>query len=498
MGASLSLDKVDPVQAWEPWTPTDKDPWSLKWAGHLYRRAAFGAPIKDLRFAVEQGREATVKDLFTGGAGSDFRALKKEIEDKEKAPKDPMNPDAYGVGPQELQAWWVFNLLKKDNSSPLREKMTIFWHNHFATSIAKVKRPLAMLKQNETQRYYALNKFRPLLMGMSKDAAMLTFLDSNSNVKGKPNENYAREVMELFSLGVGNYTEKDVQEAARAFTGWHVDGDDFIFKADMHDADLKKVLGKEGNLDGGDIVDILLQQPSCARFIVRKLYRYLISENVEPPDALLEPLAERYRKGTYDSGDLIRTMLLSNHFFSDHAYRQRIKSPVEFVFGVIHGMTFGRWKAPEQPLVNIMEAMGQTLFAPPNVKGWPGGRAWLNTSTVLARHNFAQLAASGQWPENTLNGSVLLNPDPDKPVEGDEAPEANCDVAQFIRKEKCKNAEETVDRLLDLLLQGPVGKESRAKLIDFLSLAKADFASRDARIRATAHAIMTMPEYQLA
>ncbi|HEY1859899.1 MAG TPA: DUF1800 domain-containing protein, partial [Gemmataceae bacterium] len=343
-----------------------------------------------------------------------------------------------------------------------------------------------------------LNKFRPLLKSMSKDAAMLTFLDSNSNVKGKPNENYAREVMELFSLGVGNYTEKDIQEAARAFTGWHVDGDDFIFKADMHDAGPKKVLGKEGNLDGGDIVDILLQQPSCARFIVRKLYRCLISETVEPPDALLEPLAERYRKGVYDSGDLIRTMLLSQHFFSDYAYRQRIKSPVEFVFGVIHGMTFGRWKVPEMPLVNIMEAMGQTLFAPPNVKGWPGGRAWLNTSTVLARHNFAQLAASGQWPENTLNGSVLENPDPDKPVEGDEAPEANCDVAQFIRKEKCKNPEETVDRLLDLLLQGPVGKESRAKLIDFLSLAKADFASRDARIRATAHAIMTMPEYQLA
>jgi uncharacterized protein (DUF1800 family) len=333
---------------------------------------------------------------------------------------------------------------------------------------------------------------------------MLTFLDSNSNVKGKPNENYAREIMELFSLGVGNYTEKDIQEAARAFTGWHVELDgaglplDYKFKSDEHDAGPKKVFGKEGNLDGGDIVDLLLQQPSCARFIVRKLYRYLISETVEPPDSLLEPLAERYRKSVYDSGDLVRTMLLSKHFFSDYAYRQRIKSPVEFVFGVINSMTFGRWKVPELPLVGIMEAMGQTLFAPPNVKGWPGGRAWLNTSTVLARHNFAQMAASGQWPENTLNGSVLLNPDPDKPVEGDEAPEANCDAAQFIRKEKCKNPEETVDRLLDLLLQGPVTKESRAKLIEFLSVAKTDFASRDARIRATAHAIMTMPEYQLA
>src|SRR5262249_31376130 len=145
MGASLSLENIDPIQAWEPWKPSEKDPWNLKWAGHLYRRAAFGAPIKDIRFAVDQGLDATVKDLLGGGNSADSRAIEREIEAKAKT-RDPMDPNVYGVGPQELQAWWVYTLLQKD-TSPLREKMTLFWHNHFATSIAKVKSPMAMLTQ---------------------------------------------------------------------------------------------------------------------------------------------------------------------------------------------------------------------------------------------------------------------------------------------------------------------------------------------------------------
>jgi uncharacterized protein (DUF1800 family) len=497
---TLSLDKLDPAREWSPWEPTAKDPWNLKWAGHLYRRAGFGASIRNLRMAVDQGLEATIKNLLSGTTGADSRGLEKILHDTANAAQQPDAVQQYGAG--ELQGWWVKSILAEE-TSPLREKMTLFWHNHFATSIAKVQRPFAMLNQNKTQRYYALSKFGPLLMSMSKDGAMLTYLDSNSNVKGAPNENYAREVMELFSLGVGNYTEKDIQEAARAFTGWHVDGDDYTFKDQLHDFGPKKVLGKEGDLNGGDVVKVLLEQPACARFIVRKLYRNFVSETTEPPDALLEPLAERYRKGNYDSGDLMKTILTSKHFFSDYAYRQRIKAPVEFVFGVVNAMRFGSFMPPEKPLVGIMEAMGQTLFAPPNVKGWPGGRAWLNTSTVLARANFSQRAAAAQWPENTYNGSALLNPEaitnPDgSPIDSDDPPEGVCDVAQFIRKEKCKNAEETVDRLIDLLLQGSVRPEARAKVVEFMTEAKTDFASHDARVRASAHAIMTLPEYQLA
>ena len=192
-----------------------------------------------------------------------------------------------------------------------------------------------MFEQNQLLRQHALGKFGRSCSTMSKDPAMLVWLDSNSNVKGKPNENYAREVMELFSLGVGHYTEKDIREAARAFTGWHTDGDDFEFNADVHDDGAKTVLGQTGNWNGDDVVRIVLEQPAAPRFLVRKLYRFFVSETHEPPDALLEPLAEAFRKSDYDIAGLVRTMLSSRHFFSDYAFRQRIKSPVEFVLGAV-------------------------------------------------------------------------------------------------------------------------------------------------------------------
>jgi hypothetical protein len=506
---SISLDTVDPKKAWEPWEPTAKDPWNLKWAGHLYRRAAFGAPLAKLRFAVDQGLAATVNDLIGGDGDNGLNAIEKNGSEYAK--------DQYG-GPQLLQSWWLRTLV--ENGHPLREKMTLFWHNHFVSSIAKVQNGTAIFKQNQTLRYYALKKFASLLLATSKDPAMLIYLDSNSNVKGKPNENYAREVMELFSLGVGNYTEKDIQEAARAFTGWHVEmrGDekmpasleyDFAFKKDLHDFGPKKVLGLEGNLDGGDVIKVLLEQPCCAKYLVRKLYRFFISETDDPPDALIEPLAERYRKSVYDTGDIVKTMIRSRHFFSEHAYHQRIKSPVEFVFGVAQACTFKKsWPLPEKPLVGVLEAMGQTLLAPPNVKGWPGGKAWLNTSTMLARHNFALMAATGQWPDNSFGGNILggvIADDAKKdsdgkaaPVELDDPPEAACDVADFIRREKCKNPEEIVNRLLDLLLQDEIPTEARNKLVAYVSETKGDFAAKDARIRAAAHLIMTMPQFQLA
>ena len=200
---------------------------------------------------------------------------------------------------------------------PLREKLTLFWHNHFATSLAKVQDPALMFRQNCLLREHALGRFGPLLQAISRDAAMLVWLDSNSNVKGKPNENYARELMELFSLGVGHYTEKDIREAARAFTGWRTDGEGFAFDARLHDGGPKTVLGQTGAWDGGDVVRIVLEQPAAARFLVRKLYHFFVSEKAVPPDALLEPLCESFRKSDYDIAALVRTILASRHFYSD-------------------------------------------------------------------------------------------------------------------------------------------------------------------------------------
>ena len=243
-----------------------------------------------------------------------------------------------------------------------------------------------MLRQNCLLREHALGKFGPLLQAISRDAAMLVWLDSNSNVKGKPNENYARELMELFSLGVGNYTEKDIREAARAFTGWHTDGTGFTFNARPHDDGLKTVLGTDRQLGRRRRGPIVLEQPAAARFLVRKLYRFFVSETA-PPDALLEPLCESFRKSDYDIAALVRTMLSSRLFYSDHAFRQRIKSPVEYVLGAVRAV-YRRYDEAERGLSAAAApgagppadgTMGQTLFAPPNVKGWPGGR-------VLAEH----------------------------------------------------------------------------------------------------------------
>jgi uncharacterized protein (DUF1800 family) len=317
---------------------------------------------------------------------------------------------------------------------------------------------------------------------MSKDPAMIVWLDNNSNVKAHPNENYAREVMELFSLGVGNYTEHDVREAARAFTGWHSDGDEYDFNKNFHDFGEKTVLGQAGNWNGDDVVRILLEQPAASRFLVRKLYQYLISETQVPPPPLLEALAASFRKGDYDIAALVKTMLRSRLFFSQHAYRQRLKSPVEFVLGAVRAV--GQGLVQPQSLVKKMEAMGQDLFAPPNVKGWAGGQAWLNTATVLARHNFAQMLASG-------TGQLNLS-DPSAPIG------VAVDPAALVRLEKISEPPRVVGFLADLLLQGDVSEPARARLTAFLAEGKPEGPALDQRVREAVHSMMTMPEYQLA
>jgi uncharacterized protein (DUF1800 family) len=376
---------------------------------------------------------------------------------------------------------------------PLREKMTLFWHNHFATSIAKVQSPALMFRQNCLLRRHALGRFGPLLQAISRDGAMLVWLDSNRNVKGKPNENYARELMELFSLGVGHYTEKDIREAARAFTGWHTDGKGFAFNASCHDGDPKTVLGWTGAWDGGDVVRIVLEQPAAARFLVRKLYHFLISENAAPPDTLLEPLCESFRKNDYDVAGLVKAMLASRHFYSGHAFRQRVKGPVEYVLGAVQAV-YRRYDEkeadyrplPQQALVRWLGAMGQQLFAPPNVKGWPGGQSWLNTSTMLERANFAGALAMGTlW-----TGAI---PGPEETV-----PPTALDPARLLQEEGVRRPEDIVRVLLDLYVPGDVRPEARAKLVAFVAKDKPAGAALDGRVREAVHGILTMPEYHLA
>jgi uncharacterized protein (DUF1800 family) len=356
-----------------------------------------------------------------------------------------------------------------------------------------------------------MGKFGTMLHAISRDPAMLVWLDSNRNIAGQPNENYARELMELFSLGVGHYTETDIREAARAFTGWHTDGHAFTLQARLHDDGSKTVLHQSGRWNGDDVVRIVLAQPAAAQFLVRKLYRYFISENAEPPDQLLEPLASAFRKSDYDIAALVRTMLSSRLIYSNHAFRQRVKSPVEYVLGAVKAicrsgaMPGDEMALPQQALVGRINAMGQALFAPPNVKGWPGGRAWLNTATMLERDNFAAALASGSlWtnpvPRTTsaAGGAIgLFAANPSRADSSAMTPPAVFDSARIVDEEQAADAAAIVRALLELHVPGGVRPEVPERLIAYIAGGSPARPKRE-RIREAVHAILTMPEYQLA
>jgi hypothetical protein len=505
-----SLDQLEPAEAWQPWQPSSADPWSRKWAAHLYRRAAFGPSREDLLEAERLGPQGTL-DLLLHGRPQGEDVLETLLDvGRVAAGQDN--------GGRQVSSWWLYCMLH--GGYPLREKLTLFWHNHFATSIVKVQNSILMWRQNCLLRTHALGKFGPFLQAMSKDPAMLIWLDSNSNVKGRPNENYARELMELFSLGVGHYTEKDIREAARAFTGWHTNGRGFAFDPRLHDSGLKTFLGRSGAWNGDDIVRIVLAQPQAARFLVRKLYHFLISESAVPPDALLEPLCEFFRGSDYDIAELVKTMLASRHFYSEYAFRQRVKGPVEYVLGAVQAVyrPYGENEVNYQPLlqqalVGWLEAMGQRLFAPPNVKGWPGGRSWLNTSTLLERSNFASGLAMGTLWGSPLSKSPAEGADldavdqaagkPSKAAMPAETPEALVpplafDPARILQEEQARRPEDVVRVLLDLYVPGGFSTGAGTKLLAFIAEGKPSNAALARRVREAVHAILTMAEYQLA
>lgn len=478
-----SLDQVDPASCWERWEPDSQESWEVRRVNHLLRRAAFGATPELIQQALREGPQKTIDRLLEGDPSAAARGALIADTGRLIARNDDR---------QALAGWWIYAMLHSGH--PLREKLTLMWHNHFATSDEKVNSRTLMVRQNQLIRRHALGKFEPFLQEMSRDPAMLLWLDSNSNVKAHPNENYAREVMELFALGVGNYTETDIREAARAFTGWHTDASaqEYQFNADLHDDGIKTVLGQTGPWNGDDIIRLLLEQPAAGRFLVGKLYRELVSEE-PPPEGIIESLAEQYRSNGYDTGMIVRTILESRLFFSDHAYRKRVKSPVEFVLGAVIAAnsptqelgarqfandfflavpepTIEDEVPPPPPqfnpvlLANLCGEMGQALFAPPNVKGWRGGRDWLNDSTLLARANFAASAAA--------NGRYI--------------PEGSPKPDEALRS--------LASRFLDGNMPDPV----RQKLRQFLGQDQPDGQAFEQRLREATHAVLCLPQYQLA
>jgi uncharacterized protein (DUF1800 family) len=470
-------DAINPRWAWEPYQPSDKSPWDLKKVGHLYRRAAFGATWTELQAGLKAGPDRLIADLLRSDASRpDFDADDRDL----------MRLITKSNSGTQLRSWWLRRIL--NSPQPLREKMTLFWHNHFATSNAKVQHTGYMFGQYELLYRHALGNFRPLLQEMSKDPAMMVWLDTFGSKKGNPNENYARELMELFSLGIGHYTEQDIREAARAFTGWErKPNDEAVFNPREHDSGKKTVLGKSGPFKGEDIVNICLEQKACPLFICRKLFRFLVSETIEPTAELLEPLAEQFRKSDFDFGALVGTVLRSNLFFSPEAYRSRIKGPVDFALGIVRGL---EGHLPDErgrgfgttALGDVLEELGQNVFHPPSVKGWDGGQVWLNGQTLLTRQNLALALCS-----TDLRFGRRTDP------------------AALARKHGKKTDAELVDFFLTLFLQGDVPPASRERLREYQQKAHrqrvpvywtAEHAA-DSRVRALCHLVLTLPEFQL-
>jgi uncharacterized protein (DUF1800 family) len=460
---------TDPRWAWEPYHPSAKSPWDLRKVGHLYRRATFGATMADLESALNAGPEKVIDALLTGSSGEE----KFDTDTRKLA--DSLSRANNG---QQASAWWLYRMLYTPH--PLREKLTLFWHNHFATSNKKVQNAGYMVRQYELMRRHALGNFRTLLQEMSKDPAMMVWLDTSGSKKSSPNENYARELMELFSLGIGHYTEQDIRQAARAFTGWEIRGGEPRFDAAQHDNGEKTVLGKKGKFQGSDIVAICLEQEAASRFIVGKLYRFLISETNEPTPGLLEPLAELFRQSDCDVGALVKTMLRSNQFFSTIAYRTRIKSPVDFALGIVRAL---EGRIGTTALADALDGLGQHIFYPPSVKGWDGGQAWLNGHTLLARQNLALALTS---TEDLRFGR-------------------RTDPAAVARKHHWQSDTELVDGFLRLFLQSDVAQDSQQNLLDYAARSRkhpapAYWTEDDAathRVRSLCHLVLSLPEFQL-
>ena len=366
-------------------------------AAHLLRRAGFGGRAEEVEAYRKLGPQEAAEKLLTFSDGDDGT---------EPNPFDwraAYNGMNAGSGLGTLAALWFYRMIS--SSEPLKEKLALFWHGHFATGRDKVDNAYMMSAQLETFRAKGLGKFPDLVLEVSKDPAMLRYLDNDKNAKGHPNENYARELMELFTIGVhAGYSEKDVQESARAFTGWsHGPLSDavkqeckFAFQAKNHDDGEKTVLGQTGHWDGHDIVRIVTDHPACARFMTAKLWRFFVNEKL--PESTHDELSAFWTQSCGDVREVLKLIFSSEEFYAPENRFALVKSPVEYVIGAIR--TTGAKLEPEHVMAlnSLTTNMTQTLFYPPNVKGWDGGDDWLADFTVLNRLNFVAGLIGGNLP----------------------------------------------------------------------------------------------------
>lgn len=375
------------MNRWTPYTPTDTAPWNHARVVHLHRRTVFGATADEQQRDVEADPQTAVTRILNGtvriNTPSSFDDLSDVIGN---AAADSPNPD-------RLKAWWLYRCLFSPD--PLQERLTLMWHNHFATSNLKINNLHQMKQQNETLREHSRSPFGDLLHAMLRDPALLVWLDAPANRKGQPNENLARELMELFTLGVGHYTETDVKETARALTGWTIRNGRFEERTTVHDEGEKTILKQTGTWNGAAVADILLKQSATAARLAWRLTSEFFGENVVNEEAMAE-LATQLQTSELDIGAAVETILRSSLFFSDANINSRICDPVSFLVGPLRSLNCSDPPPSTLLLAEWLRRIGQDLFYPPNVGGWNGGRTWLSTRTVIARTNYAAALVNGQ------------------------------------------------------------------------------------------------------
>lgn len=461
------ISAIDADWAWAPFEPSSEQPWNRQRVAHLCRRAGFGATSEELDKLVKR-KPSEVARTFVDNATA----------------ASQLDPEADALAlamlatgnSRNLAAWWLHRMLNSywfganaTDRSPLLEKLTLFWHGHFATGAEKVDDAKMMFTQNRLLRRHSLGDFGAMTQEISRDPAMLIYLDSTTNRKAHPNENYAREIMELFCLGEGNYTERDIQELARCFTGWEVRRKKFRFNRYQHDTGTKTILGKTGEFSGKEGIEIVLKQKALQRFIARKLIRFFVFDEPTAPEHLVEPLAKLLRQSELRIAPVVERILASNIFYSPFAVGRKVRSPVELGIGLLrclHG------SSNLDQLAQLLDDIGQAVFYPPNVKGWDGGRNWINTSTLLGRSN--------------LVGKILLN---------DATRFEGQSLDSLARKNGVSSPDKLIEWLDELLLAIPLDDTAKSELLAF---AEQTTGNPSRRIAELIHTLSTVPQFHLS
>jgi uncharacterized protein (DUF1800 family) len=496
--------------------PLSSSQWNYDMAAHLLNRAGFGGPPAEIQNLADLSQAEAISSLL------DYE----KIPDPTPAPiwahpepdrlaelrqiNQTATPEARRQANEneqrmqyqrmvELRGWWLDRMAK--GPRPFQEKMTLFWHGHFATSVEKVHDAYYMWRQNELYRRLATDNWLRLLIEMGKDPAMLVWLDQAESRKEHPNENFAREVMELFALGIGHYTEKDVTEGARALTGWSLDrqAQRFVYRPNIHDNGIKTFLGLTGNLTGEDVLAQIAAQPQSDKFITAKIWNFFAGQMPSPE--LNDALADNFRSNGNNFKPFLRVMFTSEEFYSPDIVRNEVKSPTQWLVGTSRMLESDL----PPPLISMamLRSLGQDLFAPPNVKGWDGGLSWITTNTLLARYNEAATLVTGsfaplQGADFSLrgNGQNKKNPKAGQRLErlAQRIHIGGVNVDKILTPEERLDKDSIVASVQHRLLQSDLSSDQEAALRDFLD---SRTQLTDADILTVIRLVMATPSYQV-